>query len=106
MKTKKIYKNELEDPRWKNMSLKIISRDGCCQCCGSIDNLQAHHTAYIDNLKAWEYPCDFLITLCRKCHIIEHQYQDKIKFHIQEMRVNGILSKEIFDKYFKDNLYK
>jgi hypothetical protein len=31
-----------------------------------------HHPDYVEGLKPWEYPIEFCVVLCRKCHAVEH----------------------------------
>jgi len=67
------YQEQLQDPRWKELRIKIINRDwGYCTCCGTSKNLHVHHTKYFDGLMAWEYPWQYLKTLCADCHALEH----------------------------------
>lgn len=66
---KEQYHLELKDKRWKDVSIKILKRDGFkCLLCGSKHRLNVHHSRYIDGKKAWEYPKDLLVTLCEECH--------------------------------------
>lgn len=67
------YKEQLLDPKWREKRLEIINRDGgmCFKCCSKF-NLEVHHTRYIKNLMAWEYPEKLLVTLCNGCHGLEH----------------------------------
>lgn len=50
--------------------LEIMSRDKfTCKKCGDTKNqLHVHHKEYIDGNDPWDYPDDFLITLCEHCH--------------------------------------
>lgn len=75
-----IYQEGLEDPRWKQLRLKVIDRDGNkCRICGSSSNLQVHHRQYHKNKtsgewsKPWEYHPFFLLTVCDSCHDYGHQ---------------------------------
>lgn len=66
---KEQYQLELKDKRWKDVSIKILKRDGFkCVLCGSSSELQVHHTKYHSDKKAWEYPNSTLVTLCKECH--------------------------------------
>lgn len=68
------YKNQLRTLNWKIKRFKILKRDNfCCLVCKSEDNLQVHHTKYIQGRMAWEYPDDVLHTLCGGCHIKAHE---------------------------------
>ena len=64
------YKEYLKDTRWQIARKEILIRDGFCQKCGSKHKLQVHHIRYIKGKKPWEYPPEYLITLCNDCHKI------------------------------------
>lgn len=67
------YDEQLKDPRWLALREVIIRRDlHACKRCGRPKNLQVHHKRYKSGLMAWEYDHDDLETLCRKCHMWEH----------------------------------
>ena len=68
-KRKEYYKHLLEDKRWKEFRLKVMSeRGGKCECCGGTDILQIHHTFYISGKMPWEYDIKDMRVLCKKCH--------------------------------------
>jgi hypothetical protein len=66
----KTYAEKLRSPKWQKKRLEILDRDGwCCQSCGDKDsNLQVHHKAYKPKTDPWDYPEDWLTTLCEDCH--------------------------------------
>lgn len=68
----KSYRSE----QWYVIRERVITRDGfCCARCGKPSNeveLQVHHLHYIKGRKAWEYPDQELITMCKGCHAQEH----------------------------------
>ncbi|MCS5488874.1 HNH endonuclease [Algoriphagus limi] len=79
-RNKMIYQENLEDPRWKKLRLRILRRDSNkCRVCGIESNLQVHHRQYHrykvsgEWLKPWEYHPYFLITVCNSCHFHGHQ---------------------------------
>ena len=73
MANKTDYKHLLSRPEWKVRRLQIIERDnGKCTKCGSEDNLHVHHVSYSTSVP-WESPSSELITLCRRCHRLEHK---------------------------------
>jgi hypothetical protein len=79
---KEQYKQDLKDPRWKAMVRRIRYRDNDrCRICGCKKRtgmeMNVHHIHYYPNRKPWEYDESDLITLCRDCHIKEH---DRINF--------------------------
>jgi hypothetical protein len=64
------YSEKLKDPRWQQMRLKIMERDGfACRKCASKDKtLHVHHSYYTKGAEPWEYEPTALITLCEGCH--------------------------------------
>ena len=68
-KRKEYYNRLLEDERWKEFRLKVMSERGNkCECCGGTDILQIHHTFYISGKMPWEYDINDMRVLCRTCH--------------------------------------
>lgn len=68
-KRKEYYNRLLEDKRWKEFRLKVMSERGSrCECCGGTDILQIHHTFYISGKMPWEYEINDMRVLCKKCH--------------------------------------
>jgi 5-methylcytosine-specific restriction endonuclease McrA len=73
-KTKSEYHKELKDKRWLKKRQTILKLDNyTCRHCGETKNLVVHHKTYINNRKAWQYPNELLITLCKKCHNEAHK---------------------------------
>lgn len=72
---KKDYQSLLKDPRWQRKRLEIMQRDNfACQHCGnSKGTLTVHHKFYKENYNPWDYEEDCYITLCERCHAIEHK---------------------------------
>ena len=68
-KRKEYYNRLLEDKRWKEFRLKVLSERGNkCEFCGGTDVLQIHHTFYIRGKMPWEYEINDMRVLCRTCH--------------------------------------
>lgn len=68
-KRQKYYEHLLEDKRWKEFRLKVLSERGSkCECCGGTDILQIHHTFYMRGKMPWEYDIKDMRVLCRTCH--------------------------------------
>ena len=68
-KRKEYYSRLLEDERWKEFRLKVMSERGNkCECCGGTHILQIHHTFYISGKMPWEYDINDMRVLCKKCH--------------------------------------
>lgn len=75
------YKEQLTDSRWLRKKNEILERDNyTCQRCGATSNLQVHHKEYLSGKLAWEYPNEDLITLCERCHSVEHHRGTKPYF--------------------------
>ena len=64
------YQAKLKDPRWQKKRLEILNRDdwACSLCHSKVDTLTVHHKDYILNTEPWDYPDDYLLTLCEDCH--------------------------------------
>lgn len=63
------YQEQLQQPEWKDLRDHILERDGYeCQTCMSKDDLHVHHKKYFFDVMAWDYPDNYLITLCEVCH--------------------------------------
>ena len=68
-KRKEYYNRLLEDKKWKEFRLKVLSERGNrCECCGGTHILQIHHTFYISGKMPWEYDIKDMRVLCRMCH--------------------------------------
>ena len=75
-KRKEYYNRLLEDKRWKEFRLKVLSERGNkCEFCGGTDVLQIHHTFYIRGKMPWEYDIKDMRVLCKKCHQRIHNIQ-------------------------------
>ncbi len=65
------YSQQLDTSEWKLKRLEILERDNfTCQVCMSNEDLQVHHKKYLWDKKAWDYPNEYLITLCMHHHIL------------------------------------
>ena len=115
------YKEQLKDRRWQIKRNKILERDKyTCQnknCNHREDNsvfLEVHHLEYMGDYKAWEYPDDMLITLCRVCHESEQLRPKEEKYLINTLRMKGFLVSDLLahsvlidtDKSFTEKLLK
>lgn len=71
------YRKEyLQSDHWKNLRLHKIMANPCCQRCSSTVSLDVHHLNY-RNL--YDVQLDDLETLCRGCHLLEHDREEKKK---------------------------
>lgn len=65
---------EYRTHRWKVLREKIYERDNhICRLCGSEENLNAHHLTPYNDRPDLMFVESNIITLCRKCHIQQHQ---------------------------------
>lgn len=66
----KTYAEKLKDPRWQEMRLKVMQRDGfrCIACYSKEETLHVHHCGYKKGSNPWDYPSECLVTLCANCH--------------------------------------
>lgn len=67
-----IYPFDRNDPRVKIWTKKVLLK-GKCECCGSKENLEAHHI-----IKWADYPKGRIdekngMCLCHRCHTEEHK---------------------------------
>lgn len=89
------YGEMLRDPRWQRKRLEIFQRDGFqCQFCGDADSpLHVHHIHYLKGSAPWEYPEEFLVTLCEDCHEEEkdelHQSKAWLMFMLCKMGIRS-----------------
>lgn len=65
-----VYAQLLRDPRWKQLRVRILERDGyTCQNCNNTEEvLHVHHRFYAKGCLPWEYQPGALTTLCATCH--------------------------------------
>jgi 5-methylcytosine-specific restriction endonuclease McrA len=73
-----------------------------CQVCGTNKNLHTHHILYLNNVKIWNYPSNYLITLCSNCHLSEHSAFDLIGHKYKNALLSGMLSIDIYRKIKND----
>jgi hypothetical protein len=83
-KGEQVYKELLEDPKWKAKRESILKRDKySCIVCGVSPKdrslLHVHHTYYLKGHKPWQYPDESLQTLCSVHHSIAHEKDIPIK---------------------------
>ena len=76
------YADLLKDPRWKKRRLDILERDGNrCQMCGEKNQLHIHHRTYLNRVP-WDYPDEYLVTLCEDCHDSEGELRPRVEKQI------------------------
>lgn len=81
------YAEQLKDPRWLEVKVQILRRDGfTCVCCKETNKrMNVHHGVYFKDRMAWEYESQYLHTVCDDCHFIAHQFIDSINEKIGYM---------------------
>lgn len=101
------YKQQLNDIRWKEKSRQVKERDNfVCQKCGANSktlpkdsNLNVHHIRYLKNTLLWDYPNEYLITLCKACHLNEHVDLHVLDSTIEEMLTSGLFARDVLNKF-------
>ena len=91
-KARSAYAQKLRDPRWQKMRLKIMERDEftCQFCFDSESTLNVHHRDYQRGKDPWDYPENWLVTLCETCHRDESESRpDEEKSLLNTLRVKG-----------------
>jgi 5-methylcytosine-specific restriction endonuclease McrA len=88
--------------KWNIRRIQIMHRDKYkCVKCGSGQQLQVHHIKYWDKLEYWEYSDEYLETLCKLCHMKEHNTKPLDSFYskVRIKKYTGItkLYKEILN---------
>lgn len=84
------YKHQLQTESWKQKAFEIKKRDNftCQGCLEQTKTLHVHHKTYVYEWKAWEYPDEYLITLCEDCHLQAHDWIDRIDIAMEGLMVN------------------
>lgn len=69
----------LKSPEWADARQKVIERDGRkCWVCGETGLLVVHHIRYGSTWEELTNP-DNLVTLCQKCHLDAHQFEEDLR---------------------------
>ena len=94
------YKEQLNDPRWIMKAKEVKCRDyEQCQKCGAVDRLEVHHIRYLKFTMLWDYPENYLITLCRDCHQEETNDLKSMDDKIESMLTAGMFAQDVIDKF-------
>lgn len=90
------YKNK----KWLKKRDEILKRDNyTCQMCFKQKRvMQVHHLRYIFGKKLWDYPDDWLVTLCEGCHRKETEDTRNLFARIYDMLLAGMWAKDIMNK--------
>ena len=93
------YQNELKTIEWQQKRLLVYQRDKwrCTnkKCKSPNYQLDIHHLDYIPGIKAWEYPMDMLVTLCRNCHSEEMKRPYLEKYLSTTLKMKGFLMSDL-----------
>lgn len=87
-KSKTTYSEKLNDPRWQQLRLLVMSRDKwtCQRCQDTKETLHVHHLNYSKTaLGPWDYPESELVTLCATCHKEVEEEKAGIQFFSSRM---------------------
>jgi len=85
--TEMTYAEKLKDPRWQKKRLEILNRDNfkcSIESCGeTTKTLHVHHLDYLSDTEPWDYPNEYLMTICESCHQhiteVRHIYEDRLR---------------------------
>lgn len=97
-KARSEYAQKLRDPRWQKMRLKVMERDEftCQHCFDTESTLNVHHKDYERGKDPWDYPEDWLETLCENCHQEETEFRaGEEKSLLNILRVKGYSFSEL-----------
>lgn len=86
------YWELLRDPRWQEMRLRVMDRDGfsCLECGAKDKTLNVHHTYYAKGRKPWEYEPEALRTMCEDCHSHVSDRIDEAKRLIGQLSIAAL----------------
>jgi hypothetical protein len=84
MGAKTDYWRKLQDPRWQQKRLQVMSNQGWrCQNCGATElngvPFTVHHRYYVSKREPWNYPSGCYLLLCDPCHENDHSSPDEVK---------------------------
>jgi len=107
------YNELLKSPNWQKKRLFILERDSWkCRFCGDEHTqLQVHHTIYLPDKLPWDYPDEYLLTLCSICHADEEKLKYEDKFLLGNIVMAGIKRRDLyslassFRTFFNTNNY-
>ena len=80
---KKVKRIKLGKQVYRRLMKRVMERDGWrCQKCGSLENLQVHHT--IRRSQQGNDSLENLVTLCARCHMKEH---GQLAYEVEALQV-------------------
>lgn len=80
-----IYPFKRSDARVKNWTKEIISR-GCCELCGSKEDLEAHHIVRWADYPKGRADINNGECLCHRCHTMRH-FEDQ-SYHMMKAKLS------------------
>lgn len=90
------YSDKLKDERWQTRRKEILALDrNKCRKCLTTEGLQVHHLGYLVGAEPWQYPNEYLITLCENCHSSEELYKKTVKQRCEALGASGISWEDI-----------
>lgn len=82
------YYELLRNPKWIARRRDIMHLDNHrCVNCNADKYLQVHHLYYSGNKPPWAYPNQALVTLCKRCHSLEHKEVPNSEFTFENRKV-------------------
>lgn len=104
------WAEQLATKDWNTKRTEILIRDNFkCQhpgCLAVPDRLEVHHLDYVGHWMAWEYPNNWLITLCHDHHTAHHKNKDIVeKKLLRTLQTKGFLMSDLLamSAYFETN---
>lgn len=89
---------------WIKKRKEVLKRDNfTCRGCGSKNDLQCHHSYYINGRKLWEYPLQSFTTFCRCCH---EEFHAKIKGSDLVIRTKEAIDEKINEEKLLGFIYE
>lgn len=104
------YSEKLQHPNWQKKKYEIYERDNyrCVKCQNPDRPLRVHHLKYEYGKEPWEYPNEYLKTLCDKHHKTEYDCKKLFENLIVEVLKKNFYQEDLLDtsciilKMFKD----
>lgn len=93
-----LYSDLLKRPAWQKKRLEILNRDSwACRFCGdNASELHIHHLIYLPDRLPWDYPDEYLVTLCHACHQDEESLKFEDKFLMGNILMAGLKRRDLY----------
>jgi|SRR6185312_11842192 len=94
------WKEQLLTREWNNKRTEILLRDNFkCQhpgCGKQFEGIEVHHIEYCGDWKAWEYPNDWLTSLCGQHHNAHHKNLELAeRLLLRTLKTRGFLMSDL-----------